>query len=186
MVDPAVSARSPTRAVAVLVIALIAVLVGAAAFGVWQSHAVHASDEDGALPHGATVADAQHAGIRNLMSELRDALGAATSDAAVAGASIEIGSGWRSQAEQDALYADAVREYGSEEEAARWVLPASASAHVRGEAVDVGPDGADWLIVHGAAYGLCRIYENEWWHFELRPDAASVGCPAPLPDAAAG
>lgn len=33
---------------------------------------------------------------------------------------------------------------------------------MRGEAVDVSQDGADGLVVNGAAYGLCRIYENEW------------------------
>ena len=46
-----------------------------------------------------------------------------------------------------------------------------------GEAVDIGPDAAAWLSVHGAAYGLCRIYGNEPWHYELRPDAVDRGCP---------
>ena len=26
-------------------------------------------------------------------------------------------------------------------------------------------------------YGLCRIYGNEPWHYELRPDAVDHGCP---------
>ena len=30
---------------------------------------------------------------------------------------------------------------------------------------------------HGAGYGLCQIYDNEPWHFELRPDAVDHGCP---------
>ena len=29
----------------------------------------------------------------------------------------------------------------------------------------------------GAAYGLCQIYSNEPWHYELRPDAIEHGCP---------
>ncbi len=32
--------------------------------------------------------------------------------------------------------------------------------------------------VRGAEYGLCQIYANEPWHYELRPDAVEVGCPA--------
>jgi hypothetical protein len=49
---------------------------------------------------------------------------------------------------------------------------------VSGDAVDIGPsDAATWLSEHGAAYGLCQIYGNEPWHYELRPDAVDQGCP---------
>ena len=52
------------------------------------------------------------------------------------------------------------------------------SAHVSGDAVDIGPsDAAAWLSEHGAGYGLCQIYDNEPWHYELRPDAIDHGCP---------
>ena len=34
-----------------------------------------------------------------------------------------------------------------------------------------------WLSEHGAAYGLCQIYGNEPWHYELRPEAVDHGCP---------
>jgi LAS superfamily LD-carboxypeptidase LdcB len=52
------------------------------------------------------------------------------------------------------------------------------SAHVAGEAVDIGPPAAAaWLTEHGARYGLCRVYRNEPWHFELRPEAIERGCP---------
>jgi D-alanyl-D-alanine carboxypeptidase len=30
---------------------------------------------------------------------------------------------------------------------------------------------------HGADYGLCQIYGNEPWHYELRPEATDHGCP---------
>ena len=63
---------------------------------------------------------------------------------------------------------------------------ADTSPHVQGDAVDVGPsDATDWLSEHGAGYGLCQIYANEPWHYELRPDAVDGGCPAPVrrPDA---
>ncbi|BBF99405.1 MULTISPECIES: hypothetical protein [Pseudonocardia] len=52
-----------------------------------------------------------------------------------------------------------------------------------GNAVDIGhPDAASWLSRHGADHGLCRIYDNEPWHFELRPDAVDDGCPARYAD----
>jgi LAS superfamily LD-carboxypeptidase LdcB len=59
------------------------------------------------------------------------------------------------------------------------------SAHVSGDAVDIGPNrAAAWLSEHGAAYGLCQIYANEPWHYELRTDAADRGCPPMYADAA--
>ncbi len=52
------------------------------------------------------------------------------------------------------------------------------SAHVSGDAVDIGPSAAAaWLSEHGARYGLCQIYGNEPWHYELRPEAIGHGCP---------
>ena len=50
------------------------------------------------------------------------------------------------------------------------------SAHVSGDAVDIGPsDAAAWLSGRGAEYGLCQIYANEPWHYELRPEAGDHG-----------
>ena len=73
---------------------------------------------------------------------------------------------------------EAVSKYGSEEEAARWVATPNTSAHVSGDAVDIGPsDATAWLSEHGAEYGLCQIYSNEPWHYELRPEAIDHGCP---------
>ncbi len=69
-------------------------------------------------------------------------------------------------------------EYGSEEEAARWVATAATSPHVSGDAVDLGRSQARaWLSRHGAGFGLCQIYENEPWHYELRSEAIDHGCP---------
>jgi LAS superfamily LD-carboxypeptidase LdcB len=95
----------------------------------------------------------------------------------------EVTSGWRSAAYQTELLRDAVTRYGSEAEAARWVAPADTSRHVSGDAVDLGDDDARaWLARHGAGYGLCRTYANEPWHYELRPDAVTRGCPEPYDD----
>jgi D-alanyl-D-alanine carboxypeptidase len=93
----------------------------------------------------------------------------------------EADSGWRSRAYQKQLLQQAIAKYGSEAEAARWVATPSTSAHVAGEAVDIGhADAAAWLSRHGAAYGLCQIYGNEPWHYELRP--ADNRCPAMYAD----
>jgi hypothetical protein len=47
-----------------------------------------------------------------------------------------------------------------------------------GDAVDIGPaDATAWLSQHGAEYGLCQIYRNEPWYYELRPEAIEHGCP---------
>lgn len=59
------------------------------------------------------------------------------------------------------------------------------SAHVTGDAVDVGPYAtAEWLSRHGAQFGLCQVYANEVWHLELHPDAPDEGCPPMSADAA--
>lgn len=40
----------------------------------------------------------------------------------------------------------------------------------------------EWLARRGAEFGLCRVYANEPWHFELRPEATEGGCPPQYPD----
>jgi D-alanyl-D-alanine carboxypeptidase len=86
------------------------------------------------------------------------------------GQGIFIASGYRSLAYQKSLFAKAVKKYGSEAEASKWVAPPLVSHHPWGIAIDVNypdePVGAGWLEVHGSKFGLCRVYENEWWHFE--------------------
>ncbi len=115
--------------------------------------------------------------------DLRAALDRATADAAESGLRIEVTSGWRSRAHQQRLLDEAVARYGSRAEAARWVATPDTSPHVSGDAVDLGPAAArSWLAEHGARYGLCQVYANEPWHFELRPDAVRHGCPRPYAD----
>jgi hypothetical protein len=132
----------------------------------------------GAVPNGTTVFDDEIPGVANLDPELLGALRRAATDAAADGVEFFVDSGWRSPEYQEQLLREAVSKYGSEEEAARWVATPSTSAHVSGDAVDIGHgDAAAWLSGHGAAYGLCQIYGNEPWHYELRPDAGDHGCP---------
>jgi zinc D-Ala-D-Ala carboxypeptidase len=93
-----------------------------------------------------------------------------------------INSGWRSKRFQQVLFDRAIAKYGSRTKAMRWVLPPNKSAHVKGYAADVEPrSSAAWLERHGGQYGLCRRYDNEWWHFEY---LATADCPARLPSAA--
>jgi zinc D-Ala-D-Ala carboxypeptidase len=136
------------------------------------------TEDDGALPDGVTVFDDEYPGVANLDPDLLMALRRAATDAADAGVEFQVNSGWRSPEYQEQLLREAVSEYRSEEEAARWVATANTSTHVSGDAVDIGPlDATAWLSEHGANYGLCPIYRNEPWHYELRPEATSRGCP---------
>jgi LAS superfamily LD-carboxypeptidase LdcB len=135
-------------------------------------------EADSAVPDGTTVFADEIPGVANLDPALLGALRQAAADAAADGVELLVDSGWRSPEYQEQLLREAVSEYGSEEEAARWVATPNTSAHVSGDAVDIGPsDAAAWLSDHGAAYGLCQIYGNEPWHYELRPEAIDDGCP---------
>ena len=135
------------------------------------------------LPKGVTVFDDRYPGVANLDPDLLRALRAAAPDAAEDGVVFYVNSGWRSRRHQHQLRREAVAKYGSEAEAARWVSTADTSAHVAGRAVDIGSaDARAWLSEHGARYGLCQIYRNEPWHFELRPEAIHGGCPPMYPD----
>jgi D-alanyl-D-alanine dipeptidase len=63
------------------------------------------------------------------------------------------------------------------------VLPPEESTHVTGRAVDIAPrEGAAWLEANGNRWGLCRTFDNEWWHFELQT-LPGTPCPPRLPDA---
>ena len=140
-------------------------------------------EADGAVPDGATVFDEEIPGVANLDSDLLGALRQAATDAADDGVEFFVDSGWRSPEYQEQLLREAVSEYGSEAEAARWVASPKTSAHVSGDAVDIGPsDATAWLSERGAEYGLCQIYGNEPWHFELRPEAVGHGCPSMYAD----
>jgi zinc D-Ala-D-Ala carboxypeptidase len=140
-------------------------------------------EADGVVPDGTTVFDDEIPGVAKLDSDLLGALRRAATDAAVDGVELFVDSGWRSREYQEQLLREAVRKYGSEEEAARWVATPDRSPHVSGDAVDIGPSvAAAWLSEHGARYGLCRIYGNEPWHYELRPDAVAGGCPPTYAD----
>jgi hypothetical protein len=148
-------------------------------------HSGGLGEDDGAIPHGTSVFDDRVPGVAKLDPALLAALRRAANDAAADGIGFVVDSGWRSEEYQEHLLRQAVAKYGSEQAASRWVAPPDASAHVSGHAVDIGPSAAAaWLSAHGSAYGLCQIYANESWHYELRPEAVDQGCPPMYADAA--
>jgi zinc D-Ala-D-Ala carboxypeptidase len=140
----------------------------------------------GYLPDGRTISPFD--GANPVISWLDPALLAAIQAAAHAaegdGVKMAITSGWRTKGFQQRLFDDAVRTYGNVDAAAQFVATPDTSQHVVGKAVDVGPLDADtWLIRNGSRFGLCQIYANEIWHFELAADD-SGRCPPLRPNAA--
>jgi zinc D-Ala-D-Ala carboxypeptidase len=141
---------------------------------------------NGWLPDGRTFSpfDTVSQPVTRLDPLLLKAVQDATRAAAAQGVTIALSSGWRSRGFQQRLFADAVRQYGSVELAQQFVASPDTSKHVIGGAVDVtGAGASDWLIRNGAQFGLCQIYANENWHFELAVDGEGR-CPPLRPNAA--
>ena len=119
---------------------------------------------------------------KQLMNRFKAAQAAAKED----GQTIYIASGFRSLSRQTTLFAQAIKKYGTAAEASKWVLPPLVSHHPWGVAIDVNypddPVGAGWLEINGSKFGLCRVFKNEWWHFEP-VIAPGWKCPALVPDA---
>jgi D-alanyl-D-alanine carboxypeptidase len=132
---------------------------------------------DGVVSSGTTVFSDVPA-VANLAPDLLTALRRAAAAAADSGVEFHVNSGWRSRKYQEQLLQQAISKYGSRSAAARWVSTPSTSPHVSGDAIDIGDGEAmAWLSEHGARFGLCQIYDNESWHYELRPAAVEHGCP---------
>lgn len=135
-------------------------------------------------PAPLTAFDVHDPAIGRLDPALLTAVQNATTAAAAQGVTVTVTSGWRTPEFQQQLLDDAVATYGSFEAARQYVQTPQQSRHVVGTAVDIGGPGAgQWMIANGARFGLCQIYANETWHFELATDAFGV-CPPLLPDAA--
>lgn len=140
----------------------------------------------GWLPDGTTLSPFD---VTNpILSQIDPALLTAVQNAAraaqPAGIELRVTSGWRSKGFQQRLFDDAVGTYGSVAAASEFVATPEVSQHVSGRAIDIGPPEADqWLIANGRQFGLCQIYANEIWHFELAVDAQG-NCPPLRPNAA--
>ena len=175
LAPPASATRRRTRRWAAGIVATVTVAVLAVA-GVTALNAVQTA------PHGGIPQITDPGRLTDLMAtRVNNALSAA----ARAGVPLEVTSGYRSAAYQQGLFDQAIKRYGSREAATHWVLPPQDSAHVRGLAVDVGPEaGMAWLEANGAKFGLCRRYDNEPWHFEPLVDPGGT-CPPREPYAVA-
>jgi zinc D-Ala-D-Ala carboxypeptidase len=140
----------------------------------------------GYLPDGhmLTAFDVANPIVGRLQPELLTAIQAATRAAAAEGVDMKITSGWRSPGFQERLFADGVRTYGSADAASQFVASPEASHHVSGHAVDVGPqEASEWLVRNSLRFGLCQVYANEIWHYELLPEGRR-SCPPLLANAA--
>jgi hypothetical protein len=119
---------------------------------------------------------------KQLMNRFKAAQAAAKKD----GQTIYIASGFRTLSRQTTLFAQAIKKYGTAAEASKWVAPPLVSHHPWGVAIDVNypddPVGAGWLEINGSKFGLCRVFKNEWWHFEP-VIAPGWKCPVLVPDA---
>lgn len=148
---------------------------------------VTVTSADGYAADSAPIAEKTHLPeVANLEAGLRRAVTQATAAAASDGVEVRINSGWRSARYQQALLDEAVKEHGSLTEARRWVNTPERSAHVRGQAVDVGEiDAAVWMQDHGSAFGLCQTYQNESWHYELATTPGGT-CPRMRHDSSEG
>ncbi|MDZ7887136.1 MAG: M15 family metallopeptidase [Mycobacterium sp.] len=148
-----------------------------------QAHADPAGETVPDSP-ALTAFDVADPAIGRLDPTLVAAVQNATSAAAAEGVTVTVTSGWRSPEFQQQLLDDAIVTYGSYAAARQYVQTPEQSRHVVGAAVDIGGPGADqWMITNGPRFGLCQIYANETWHFELTTDLFGA-CPALLPDAA--
>ena len=140
----------------------------------------------GSIPDGQMVSpfDVENPVVGLLDPLLLKAIQAATRAAIAEGVDVKLTSGWRSKGFQKRLFDEAVTAYGSVDGASQFVASPDVSMHVLGKAVDVGPVVADeWMIRNGPRFGLCQIYANEIWHFELAVDAQG-NCPPLRPNAA--
>lgn len=170
--------RHARQLVAALAIAVIPATVGVAASTASAAPTGAIGIEDGVVSAGVSVFDNSYPAVSRLDGTLLVALRSAAGVARTGGVTFVVNSGWRSRAYQQYLLDQAVTTYGSLSEARRWVATPATSPHVSGKAVDIGGTGAaDWLGRFGATYGLCRIYQNEPWHFEFRARATTRGCP---------
>ncbi|MCF6385400.1 M15 family metallopeptidase [Mycobacterium sp. MBM] len=160
-------------------------VTASAAAALLSAPVTHAEPADAAAPGTDTLTafDVADPAIGRLDPTLLTAVQNATAAAAAEGVTVTVTSGWRSPQFQQQLLDEAIVTYGSYPAARRYVQTPEQSRHVTGAAVDIGGPGADsWMIANGPRFGLCQIYANETWHFELSTDLFGT-CPALLPDA---
>lgn len=84
-------------------------------------------------------------------------------------------SAFRSPQKQQALWQEALKKYGSEEKARKWVAPPGKSKHEKGLALDVDRNTVKLLETTGilGKHNFTRPLSNEPWHIEF--GSGSIG-----------
>jgi hypothetical protein len=134
----------------------------------WRSVVKEGCGSDKSL--GAGKISAPKTEVLDLNIHVKNRFLAAQTKARKEGINLVITSGFRTAERQQYLFNRAIQKYGSAKEASKWVLPPDKSHHLDGIALDINYPGdledTKWLELNGYKYGLCRVYKNEWWHFE--------------------
>ena len=117
--------------------------------------------------------------VKGLNPDFANKLGPFLVAAEQAGVPIRITSGFRSVARQKELFAQAVKEYGSEKAARKWVAPPGKSNHNYGAAADLdiakpGP-AQTWAHANAARFGLEFPMSWEPWHIEIPGTSRHTG-----------
>jgi hypothetical protein len=135
----------------------------------WKSEVKYGCGSED-LSLGAGKISAPLTEVTDLNLNVKNRFLAAQSEAKKEGINLVITSGFRTAERQQYLFNRAIQKYGSAKEASKWVLPPDKSHHPDGIALDINypgdPEDTKWLELNGYKYGLCRVYKNEWWHFE--------------------
>lgn len=126
---------------------------------------------------GSTVPSGEAPPASGLNAEFQKRFAALQKAVRATGGDLTIYSGARDAEHQAKLYADAVRKYGSESEARKWVAPPGKSNHdpTSGSKYGFGSGAVasdlrgDLAVAHKLAgqYGLMFPLANEAWHIEL-------------------
>lgn len=106
-------------------------------------------------------------GVNPELTRRYDAMLAAAPEGVRSG--VRVTSGFRSEERQRQLWEEALRKYGSPEEARKWVAPPGKSQHNKGEAFDLQfdtPEARAWFHEHAKEFGLTFPLPNENWHME--------------------
>jgi hypothetical protein len=141
--------------------------LGIEATGAVQPWGNHAPDSPGEMAPGASIPLVSRQGHQMHAALARDwdrMVEAAARD----GVRLTITSGYRSVAHQRRLWEEALRKYGSEAAARRWVAPPGRSNHQQGKALDIANNGGAhaWLRRNGHRFGFHQPMSWEPWHWE--------------------
>jgi hypothetical protein len=99
-------------------------------------------------------------------------------------AQMRIGSGYRSNERQAELFEGALKKYGSEAAARKWVAPPGKSNHNHGQAADLkylSPAATEWAHQNAKKFGLNFPLAHENWHIEPIGARGHQHSPNPAP-----